>query len=65
LLIFFTIVVLRFHQQNDGKERITKPFAPFILIFTMTCEDSLEARKWEKYYKSSEGKRRLKSLVFD
>jgi len=55
-------VILRFHQHNDGKERITKPYAPFILIFTMACKDRVDARKLEKFYKSGEGKRILKSI---
>jgi hypothetical protein len=31
----------------------------------MECEDRTEARKWEKFYKTGEGKRRLKALKFD
>lgn len=55
-------ILVRFHQHNNGKEKTTKPYSPFELIFTMECENIVEARKWEKFYKTSEGKRRLRNL---
>ena len=57
-------VILRFHQHNGKCEKTTKPYSPFLLIFSMECENRLDARKWEKFYKSGEGKNRLKNIKF-
>ena len=57
-------VIVRFHQHNNGEEKNTRYYAPFELIFSMECKDRLEARKYEKFYKSGRGKEFLKRLKF-
>jgi len=57
-------VIVRFHQHNNGEEKTTKPYTPFELIYTKECADRLEARKYEKYFKSGEGRKYLHSLKF-
>jgi len=55
-------VISRFHRHNRGSEQTTKFYKPFILIFSMECKDRREARQWERFYKTGEGKRRLKMI---
>jgi putative endonuclease len=52
----------RFLRHNFGYEKTTKPYAPFILIFTDECEDRITARSREKYFKTSSGKRKLREI---
>ena len=56
--------IVRFHQHNNGEEKITRPYLPFEMIFSMECVDRIEARKYEKFYKSGRGKKYLRSLKF-
>jgi putative endonuclease len=53
----------RLKQHNQGKERTTKPYIPFKLIYSETHNTRLDARKREKYFKSGCGKEFLKSLL--
>ncbi len=39
-----------------GYEKTTKPYKPFILIYSETADNRIEARKREKYWKSGVGK---------
>jgi putative endonuclease len=55
-------VMRRFHEHNDGHEKTTRRYAPFMLIFSMECVDRTEARKYEKFYKTGQGKNRLREL---
>ncbi|WP_150452449.1 GIY-YIG nuclease family protein [Arenibacter lacus] len=52
----------RIRRHNGGREKTTKPYIPFKLIFTECCENRLEGRKREKYWKSGVGKEQLRSL---
>lgn len=52
----------RIKQHNNGENRSTKAYKPFILIHAEKFETSLEARKREKYLKSGIGKEFLKSI---
>ena len=52
----------RFSRHNSGREKTTKPYAPFIILYTEECKDRMEARKREKYWKSGIGKEKLKIL---
>lgn len=52
----------RFSRHNSGREKTTKPYAPFIILHTEECKDRKEARKREKYWKSGIGKEKLKML---
>ncbi|PIR67128.1 MAG: endonuclease [Parcubacteria group bacterium CG10_big_fil_rev_8_21_14_0_10_36_14] len=52
----------RVSQHNLGKEKTTKPYAPFLLIYKENFLSRREARSKEKYLKSGFGKEFLKSL---
>src|SRR5690554_5879094 len=52
----------RLEWHNKGMTRSTKGFVPWEPIFVKEVSDRLEARKWEKYYKSGVGKEYLKAL---
>ncbi len=52
----------RVSQHNKGYERTTRPYAPFIIIYTEKCRDRISARKREKYWKSGIGKEKLRLI---
>ena len=56
-------IVRRLEEHNGGKNKSTKAYKPFILIYSEQTENRKEARKKEKYYKSGVGKEFLKSLL--
>ena len=41
----------RFFEHNNGKNKTTKPYLPFKIIYTQEFETRLEARQNEKYFK--------------
>ncbi len=53
----------RIKQHQDGKSKTTKPYAPFVLIYTEKHSTRSEARIREKYLKSGCGKEFLKTLL--
>ena len=52
----------RFKRHNTGRERTTKPYLPFMIIFTEVHPDRVTARKREKYWKSGIGKEQLRKI---
>ncbi|MEO9483248.1 MAG: GIY-YIG nuclease family protein [Ekhidna sp.] len=52
----------RLSEHNEGRNRTTKPYRPFVLIHLEKFETRMEARNREKYLKSGIGKDFLKSL---
>jgi len=52
----------RISEHNGGKNKTTKPYLPFILIYTEEFTTRAEAREKEKYYKSGVGKEKLKEI---
>ncbi|MFI5185475.1 MAG: GIY-YIG nuclease family protein [Chitinophagales bacterium] len=52
----------RFVEHNNGENRSTKAYRPFILIHKEEFNNRADARKREKYLKSGIGKEFLKSL---
>ena len=54
----------RFQEHNSGKERATKPYAPFRMIFLEKVGTREDARKREKYLKSGVGKEFLKNITY-
>ena len=52
----------RVKQHQNGKEKTTKPYRPFELIFKEKYNTKVETREKEKYLKSGIGKEFLKSL---
>lgn len=53
----------RFSEHNRGKERTTKSYCPFILIYLQKFNTRVQARNREKYLKSGVGKEFLKCIV--
>ncbi|WP_324720359.1 GIY-YIG nuclease family protein [Salinimicrobium sp. HB62] len=52
----------RIDQHNSGKEKTTRGYLPFELIFSEICSSRSEARLREKYWKSGTGKEKLKII---
>ena len=53
----------RVERHNSGRERTTKPYRPFRLIYTEEIDgERAEARKREKYWKSGIGKEKLRMI---
>ncbi len=52
----------RINRHNNGREKTTRFYAPFKLIYSEECENRLEGRKREKYWKSGVGKENLRKL---
>ncbi|MGN6802502.1 MAG: GIY-YIG nuclease family protein [Ginsengibacter sp.] len=52
----------RIDEHNKGKNRSTKPFRPFKLIYSEEFETRIEARAKEIYLKSGIGKEFLRSI---
>jgi putative endonuclease len=55
-------VYRRLREHNSGKHSYTKRYMPWDLIYTEELTSIEEARKREKYYKSTTGRRALKRL---
>lgn len=52
----------RIARHNAGKEKTTKPYVPFQLIYSEVCNDRVAARQKEKYWKSGIGKQKLRQI---
>ena len=52
----------RIQRHNDGRERTTRFYKPFELIYSEVCNTRPEARIREKFWKSGIGKERLRGL---
>jgi len=52
----------RVAEHNAGKNKTTKPYRPFKLIYSESFSTRVEARKKEKYLKSGIGKEYLKII---
>ena len=52
----------RLIRHNSGREKTTKPYLPFELIYSEEHQSRVEARAREKYFKSGVGKDFLRSL---
>jgi len=52
----------RIERHNSGRERTTGHYAPYKLIYVEECENRVEARKREKYWKPGVGKEQLREL---
>ena len=49
-------------EHNTGKEKTTRPYLPFRLLYVESCENRAAARKREKYWKSGTGKEQLRII---
>ncbi|WP_034259794.1 GIY-YIG nuclease family protein [Altibacter lentus] len=52
----------RVQQHNDGKKKTTKPYLPYILLYSESIDNRIDARTREKYWKSGTGKRQLRQM---
>jgi len=53
----------RIKRHNDGREKTTRAYRPFELIFSEALNvERIEARKREKYWKSGIGKEKLRQI---
>jgi putative endonuclease len=52
----------RLSEHNMGKNKTTKPYSPFAVIYFEECSSRIEARIKEKYFKSGSGKEKLKII---
>jgi len=52
----------RINQHNSGRNRTTKPYTPFVLIWSEQFDTRENAREREKYLKSGVGKEFLRKL---
>ena len=52
----------RIKEHNTGKEKTTRPYLPFRLLYVESCENRAAARKREKYWKSGTGKEQLRII---
>ena len=52
----------RFIQHNNGHERTTRPFRPFMTLLVDEFETRNEARQREKFFKSGIGKQFLRKI---
>ena len=52
----------RIARHNAGKEKTTKPYVPFQLIYSEVCTGRVAARQKEKYWKSGIGKQKLRQI---
>ncbi len=53
----------RILRHQSGRERTTKPYRPFELLYSELCADRAAARQREKYLKSGQGKEYLHGLA--
>ena len=53
----------RVERHNNGREKTTRAYKPFELIFSESLDtERVEARKREKYWKSGAGKEKLRQI---
>jgi putative endonuclease len=52
----------RFSEHNTGRNKTTKPYSPFVIIYVEECSNRIEARIKEKYFKSGIGKEKLRII---
>ncbi|MEL7001174.1 MAG: GIY-YIG nuclease family protein [Bacteroidota bacterium] len=52
----------RVNEHNTGKNKTTRPYKPFEIIYSKEFSTRQEARMHEKYLKSGSGKEYLKTL---
>ena len=53
----------RLEEHDSGRNKTTKPYKPFKLIYKEKFAERIEAREKEKYLKSGVGKEFLKTLL--
>jgi putative endonuclease len=54
----------RLAEHNAGRVKSSQPYLPYKVIHIELFETLNEARRKEKYYKSTTGRRKLKEMIF-
>lgn len=52
----------RFKRHNTGREKTTKPYLPYKIIYTEAHSERKEARVRKKYWKSEVAKEQLRKI---
>jgi putative endonuclease len=55
-------VQVRLQEHNTGSSRWTRQNGPFDLVYVDECLDVKEAKSWEKFLKSGQGRQCLDEL---
>jgi len=53
----------RLIKHNSGKVKSTKPYKPWVLIFSESFTSKAEAMKREKWFKSSQGRKKISEIL--
>ena len=53
----------RFREHNEGKVPSTRPRRPMILVFYEAFNNSTDAQRREKYFKTSKGRSSLRQII--
>jgi putative endonuclease len=53
----------RFKRHINGYEKTTAPYRPFTILSLATAFNRIEARRIEKWYKTSYGKKIIRELL--
>lgn len=53
-------LIKRFKEHNQGLNQSTKPYKPWKLIYYEACLNKEDAKRREKYFKKTQGRRLLK-----
>ncbi len=55
----------RLHEHNTGKSNFTKKYLPWEVLYKEEFDSKIEARKREKYLKSSAGRKLIVARLFN
>jgi putative endonuclease len=55
----------RFTLHNTGRVRSTKPYKPWILIYSESYDSRAESMKREKWFKSKGGRKKITEILDD
>ncbi len=56
-------IARRFKEHNAGEISSSRPYRPYELIHTESFPSLSEARKREKYFKSTPGRRKIREII--
>ena len=60
---FTSDIKKRLKEHNSGKSKSTKPYLPWVLVYSENVPNRIEARTREKYLKSGIGRDYLKKIL--
>lgn len=53
----------RLNEHNSVRADYTRKYKPWEIFYFEECNDVIEARQKEKYYKSASGRRKIKKIL--